>query len=102
MINLKLNLNTFSTLIAGLYCTYTSIDPRAVPTSLYIELAEKLEPYMENWDYEKQSFEDWITHNLLIAPMELFSESELNECKNNAIYIERQLGNVVLIATGDI
>lgn len=102
MINVKLGIGTFATLLAGLYCTHSGIDVLAVPTSLYIELVEQLTPYLKVWDYEKISFEDWVKYNLIIAPKEMFEDSELEDCKNNAIYIERKIGNVVLVATADV
>ena len=91
-----------STLIAGMYCANTHINPVAIPTSLYIELCEKLIPYLKEWDYETITFEDWVAHCLIIAPKEMFMSNELEEMRKNTIFIERNLGNVTLIATGDI
>ena len=98
-INIKLYVSTLAVLIAGLYSTYSAVDPMAIPHSLYLELAEYLVDYLENWDYEKISFEDWIKYNLVIAPLEMFSASDFQELKENDLYIERSLGNVTLVAT---
>lgn len=102
LIDIKVSVNLLSILIAGVYCTHSGVNPIAVPTSLYIELTEQLIPYIKVWDYEKMSFEDWIKNCLIIAPKELFSESELEDAELNTIYLERTLGNAVLIATGDV
>ena len=101
-VQLNIDLGTLSILISGLYISYSGISSEAIPPSLFIEVAEKLSEYLPNWDYEKISFEKWIETSLIIAPKILFSEEELENCKNNEIFIERQLGNVVLIATGGI
>ena len=107
MINLKdkypitLEVGTIATLLSGLYCTYCSVDPIAIPTSVYIELAEKLIPYLENWDYGKISFEDWVKYNLLIIPQVMVMD-ELEDLKENEIYFERVNGNVVLVVTAEI
>ena len=102
LIEIKLSVGVLSTLIAGIYCTYSGVDPIAVPVSLYLELTEKLVPYLKNWDYGRISFEEWVQHCLIVAPKEMFNEVELEESKKNSIYIERNNGNVILVATGDI
>lgn len=102
LIDIKVSVDLLSMLIAGVYCTSAGVDPVAIPPSLYMELTEVLIPYLKVWDYEKFSFEDWIRDCLIIAPKELFGESELEDAKSNTIYIERSLGNVILIATGDL
>lgn len=107
MINLKdrysitLEVGTIATLLSGLYCTYCAVDPIAIPTSVYIELAEKLIPYLENWDYDKISFEDWVKYNLLIIPKVMVTE-ELEDLQKNAIYFERVNGNAVLVVTAEV
>lgn len=100
-IPLELELSTLSVLIAGLYCHYSSVDPMAIPESLYIEIAEKLVPYLENWNYEKISFEQWLQYNLLIMP-KIMVEDELEELKKNEFYIERDNGNIMLIVSADM
>lgn len=100
-VELKIEVGTLATLISGLYCVYSAIDPLAVPSSLYIELAEKIVPYLEEWDFEKLSFEDWIKYNLLIIPKVLI-EDEIEEYKKNQIYFERENGNVILVVTAEM
>lgn len=107
MINLKskvtvsLEVATLATLLSGLYSVYATVDPRAIPVSLYLEIAEKLIPYLENWDYEKLSFEDWVKYNLLIVPRALI-EDDIDEFKENELYFERDNGNVVLVVTAEM
>lgn len=98
-ISIKIEMGTLATLIAGLYCTSAVLDPIAIPTSLYIELAEKLVPLLGKWDYSKISLEEWIEKCLIIAPYELFTSDEIEEFKKNELYIERMNGNALLIAT---
>ena len=100
-VELKIEVGTLAILISGLYCVYSAIDPLAVPSSLYIELAEKIVPYLEEWDFEKLSFEDWIKYNLLIIPKVLI-EDEIEEYKKNQIYFERENGNVILVVTAEM
>ena len=101
-VTLELQMGTLATLIAGLFCTYSVVDPMAVPTSLYIEIAEKIAPFLKDWDYSKVSFEEWVEHFLMIAPREMFSESELEEFKDNEIFFERKCGNAILVVTAKV
>lgn len=96
MVKVELATDTLSVLIAGLYCTFNHIDSMAIPQSVYLEIAEKLEPYLMEWDYEKISFEDWIENNLLILPRILLDDDTVNEMINDTVYWERDNGNVVL------
>lgn len=98
-VGIEVEVGTFATLLAGLYCTYSQIDPVAIPTSVYIELSEKLIPFLEKWDYTRISLEDWIKYNLIIMPKDFFSEEELEEFKGNDIFFERVNGRVILIVT---
>ena len=100
-IELKIELGTLATLLSGLYSFYSTVNPSAIPTSLYIELAEKLIPYLKNWDYDKLSFEDWVKYTLLIVPMPLI-EDEINEYRENELYFERECGNIVLVVTAEM
>ena len=102
LIDIKIEIPTLASLIAGLYCLNTSIDPVAIPVSLYLELAEKLVPFLEKWDYSKISFEDWLKTSLIIAPKVLFSDSELEEYKQHGIYFERVNGNAILVCTAEM
>lgn len=99
MVHIEIETGTLAVLIAGLYSVDHLNDVNAVPTSMYMEVANQLKPYLENWDYEIQSFEDWVKYNLLIYPKVMYSEEELEEYKDNDIYIELAIGNVILIAT---
>ena len=101
-VEVQMNLGTLSTLIAGLYVSYSAINIEAVPSSLFIEIAERLAEYLPNWHYDEISFEDWIKYELIIMPKEFFSEVEVNQMKKSKIYIERRLGNVTLIASANI
>lgn len=101
-VNIEIEIGTLATLIAGLYCTFSVVDPIAIPTSVYIELCEKLLPFLDEWDYEMISFEDWIKTCLIIAPYELFTEDEISEFKKNDIYFERLNGRALLICTAEV
>ena len=100
-IPIHLEVGTIAVLLSGLYCVYSATDPLAVPSSLYIEIAEKLVPYLENWDYSKLSFEDWVKSSLLIIP-KVMIEDELDEYKKNEFYFERYTGNIILVVTADM
>ena len=102
MVKLELNLTTLSVLIAGMYCTYNNIDSIAIPESIYLEIAEKLTPYLDDWDYEKISFEEWIRTCLLILPRVLLDDDMVEEMKQNGIYWERNNGNIVLSISMDV
>ena len=99
----ELGLDSFTMLLNGLYVTYNQTHVDAIPTSLFLELAEKLEPFLDKWDYNKLSLESWIKTYLIILPKVFFNETEYLDCKtNNEIFIERTLGNVVLVCTAPI
>lgn len=100
-VTLTIEVGTLATLLSGLYSVFATVDPRAIPTSVYIELAEKLLPYFQNWDYNKLSFEEWVKYNLLIVP-KLLIEDNIDEFKENEIYFERVTGNVVLVVTAEM
>ena len=102
LVGIKIEVSTLATLIAGLYCTMASVDPMAIPSSIYIELAEKLVPYLEKWDYDELTFEQWVGANLLIIPKVLCSEDDIEELKNNTVYLERENGNAILIVTFEV
>ena len=102
LVSLKLSVSTLSVLIAGLYAVYTDVNPLAIPESLYYEIAEKLAPYLENWDYEKISFEEWIKYNLFIYPTMAIDDESLKEMKESTIYFERLNGNALLSISMDM
>lgn len=98
-VQIRVSVLTLATMIAGLYSVHTQINIMAISTELFIELANQLLPYLEEWDYDKITFERWIQDYLLIYPADMFSAVEYNEAKRNPIFIERNYGNVILIAT---
>jgi hypothetical protein len=98
---IELEVGTLATLLSGLYSVYSSTDPRAIPTSVYIEIAEKLIPYLDNWAYDAISFEDWVKYCLLIAP-KVMVEDRLDYLKQNELYFERENGNVILVISADM
>lgn len=103
VVPVKITVGTLSVLLTGLYVSNTGIMIEAIPSSFFIEVGEVVAEFLPTWDYSKLSFEDWIRNFLIIAPKELFSESELEEYQNeNELYIERRLGNVMLVATAKI
>lgn len=100
MVRVELEKSTLSVLLAGLYIHYSGIDPIAVPQFLWLEIADKLIPYLEKWDYDKLSLEEWLQYNLLIIPKELVDD--VDELKKNDWYFERENGNIVLIVTANM
>ena len=102
MVSVELDKFTLSTLVAGLYCSSHQIDSMAIPHSVWIEIAEKLEYFIPTWNYEKISFEDWVDNCLLILPKELLTDPEIMELQKDTLYWERLNGNVVLIISMDI
>lgn len=101
-VSIELEVATLSTLIAGIYCTVSAIDPIAIPTSIYIEVAEKLVPYLKEWDYDLISFEKWVETNLLIVPKAMCSEEDIESLKKNTVYLERENGRVIMIVTFEV
>ena len=97
-----LNTDTIGVLIAGLYATFSDVNPLAIPNSLWLEIAEKLEPYLDGWDYDKISFEEWIKYNLFIYPTVALDEETLKEMKESTVYFERVNGNVLLSISMDM
>ena len=95
IVTVDMSLGSLAVLISGLYIHNTGISIEAIPSSLFIELAEQLIEYLP---FNVDTFVD----GLMIAPLELFSMEELDEYKSNPIYIERRLGNATLIATAKV
>lgn len=102
VITLKIQDDTFATLLAGLYVTYHNSEVYAIPSYVWLMLSNVLQPHLEHWRYDVQSLEDWIDNYLLITAKEVCTEEELEEFKKNAIYLEIVNGNMTLICTGDI
>ena len=102
-VRIEITVDSLTALIAGLYISTHQTRIEAIPQSLFLEIAEKLYPYLPVWDYNRCTFEDWIRTFLLIAPKIVIDENELSYMKaNNEIYLERHLGNVVLIASAPV
>jgi len=97
-VTVELELGTFATLIAGMYCTYSAVNPMAIPEYLWLEVATKVTPYLK----DIESFEDWIKYNLLIIPKDLCSEEDIESYKKNTEYFERENGNAILIVTFEV
>jgi len=99
---INLEEGSLASLIAGLYTLYAVVDVNAIPPQVFIEVAKQVAKYLPEWDYDALSFEDWIKYNLLIYPKEVFTDDEIEAYKENTIYVEMELGNVTLIATGEV
>ena len=102
MVSIELETNTLAVLIAGLYCTYNEVNSIAIPESVFLSIAEKLEYFPPLWDYDVISFEDWIKNCLLINPKQMFAEEELKQLQENSLYWEYPNGNVILFISMDI
>ena len=102
MIEIKLKLETLATLIAGIYCTYAGVDPIAIPQDLWMKIANDLSEELKDWNYEMNSFEEWIAQSLLIIPKELCSEEDLIEFRKNSVYYEWSNGNAWLVVTYEV
>lgn len=104
MVKVELEKNTFAVLISGLYCTFNNINVMAIPESLWIEIAEKLEYFIDGelWDFSKISFEEWVRTGLFIYPKELLSEEDLEEMQNTTLCWDRLNGNAILVVSMDI
>ena len=92
VVTIDLSIGSLAVLISGLYVSISGVSIEAIPSSLYIEIAEKLIEYLPI------NIDEFV-NGLIIAPRELFTKQELIEIKDNPLYIERRLGNVTLIAT---
>lgn len=102
MINLQIKETTLAIILAGLYTAYHTVNVYAIPYDIYLILAKELIPFLENWDYDLITFEDWIKHNLLIYPKQALSEDELSKMSINDIYLEYPAGNMILVITANI
>lgn len=102
MVKVELETTTIAVLIAGLYCINHNVNALAIPESLYLEIAEKLEYFIPAWDFNKISFEDWVDKCLLIYPKVLFDDETLNDLQKNTLYWERDNGNAILVVSMSI
>lgn len=104
MIKVELETSTLAVLIAGLYSIRYNVNAIAIPESIYLQVAEKLEYFMQDktWDKDKIGFEDWINTHLLIYPKALLSNEEINDLQASTLYWEVPNGNVILSVSMDI
>lgn len=102
MVKVELETSTLAVLVAGLYSIRYNIDAMAIPQSVYLQIAEKLEYFLPDWDYDKISFEEWINTSLMIYPKVLFAEEDIEDMKNNTLYWEVSNGNAVLVVSMDV
>lgn len=102
MAKVELETNTLAVLVAGMYCTDHQVDSMAIPQSLWIQIAEKLEYFLPDWDFDKISFEEWIRTHLLILPKPMLSEDEVEELQKTTLYWEQLNGNIILCVSMDI
>lgn len=102
MVKVDLKTHTLAILVAGIYSVVHEVELIAIPESVYLSVAEKLEFFLPDWNYEKISFEDWINNCLTILPKVMLSEEELEYLQNNTLYWEVPNGNAVLIVSMDV
>ena len=98
----ELRTDTLGALVSGLYCSSTGVDAMAIPQSVWIEIAEKLEYFLSIWNFEDISFEDWVKTGLVIFPKEMLTEEDMEDLKKDSLYWERMNGNVILFISMNI
>lgn len=97
-----LDTSTIAVLVSGLYCVESNIDAMAVPQSVWIAIAEKLEYFLPNWNYESISFEEWVRKCLFIVPKILLTEDDIEDMKKSTLYWEFPNGNMMLVISMDV
>lgn len=102
MVKVDLDTNTLAVLVSGLYCVNSNVDAIAIPESVWIAIAEKLEYFLPDWDYEAISFEDWIKNCLFIVPKVLLSDEDIEDMISSTLYWEYPNGNMILSISMDI
>jgi hypothetical protein len=102
MVKVELEPSTLSVLIAGLYCTYHEVNSLAVPESIYLYVAEQLEYFLPDWNFDVISFEEWIKNCLFIYPKPLLSDEDIEYLQGNSLYWEMPNGNVMLVVSMDV
>lgn len=102
MVKVDLKTNTLAILVAGIYSAVHEVEPIAIPESIWLAIAEKLEYFLPDWNYDKISFEDWINNCLTILPKVMLSEEELDYLQGNSLYWEVPNGNAILSVSMDI
>ena len=102
MVKLELDKTTIAVLISGLYCVSHEVNAIAIPESVWLEIAEKLEFFLLNWDYSVISFEDWVNTCLTIYPKAMLSDEDIEYLQKNTLYWEKMNGNAILSISMDI
>ena len=102
MVKVDLETHTLAILVAGIYSGVHEVEPIAIPESVWLGVAEKLEYFLPDWNYDKISFEDWINNCLTILPKVMLSEEELEYLQGNSLYWEVPNGNAILIVSMDV
>lgn len=102
MVSIEVSTDTLAILIAGLYCYYNDINSIAIPENIYLYVAEQLEQFLPEWNYNIISFEKWVENCLLICPKEMLNEKDIKELQQDTLYSEIQNGNVLLIVSMNI
>ena len=97
-----LETTTLAVLISGLYCVNHNVDAIAIPESIWLAIAEKLEHFAPNWDFNVISFEKWVDTCLFICPKILLDEDTTKELQETTLYWEADNGNIVLVVSMDI
>lgn len=96
-IRIEISVGSLASLIAGWHFMNTGVDINAIPSDVFIELAKRLVPFVD-----EIRIEEWIKDSLIILPMPMLNDEEIKEMKDNTIYFEYPNGRVILIVTGDI
>lgn len=102
MVKVELQTSTLAVLIAGMYCTSHEVNSLAIPESIWLNIAERLEFFIPNWNYDVISFEDWVNNFLTIYPKEMLSDEDIKYMQENTLYSELPNGNVVLVVSMDV
>lgn len=102
MVKVDLSVESFASVIGGLYASYRGMDVFSVPPFFWQQLAYALSPFMDDWRYDIISFEEWLSTYLVITAEEVLTESELEEMKDYSVFIKAQVGNMTMVGAGDI
>lgn len=98
----ELETTTLAVLISGLYCVYHNVDAIAIPESVWLMIAEKLEYFVSNWDFDVISFEEWVRTSLFIYPKPMLDDDTIKELQENSLYWEADNGNILLVVSMNI
>ena len=104
MVKVELETNTLAVLISGIYCVDKGVDAMAIPESVWISIAEKLEYFIENdlWDFSRISFEEFIASKIFIFPTQALDVKTLEELQKIPLYWECENGQISLSVSVDI